>query len=288
MTIISTIGMIFRSFFLSLSFLSRFCLDTEVYDPKDKIWKYYTIFYPLCAIIICIMPLLLSLFAPYLLNEKYLSEKALLTALLSSIIYLSTYYYITRAMHFDGFCDVADCLMAVGDKGKRLSALKDSNIGVGALCSGVLLLLFKFIILVAIFLSFNNELAFVFIAFSVIISRSFVVLFSATSKSIYKDNANKNISFATLNLPQFRNFFIGLILFTIPLATLILFFFPKFWELLKIYFFLAILTQFILMSIVNNKAKKAIGGVNGDFLGYFIELSEVSTLIIPLIASHLL
>ena len=286
---------ILKSLGLAFSFLSGIPSSNKILRQNDPAWKYYTIFYPFCGAIIgyiCIV--ITQLISSHLIFfEKTNIPTSILPSCLKAIIFLCSYYYMTRAMHFDGFCDVADALMAIGDEKKRLKALKDSCIGVGGLCAGILLLLFKFVLLSIIF-NFNNIETFknqagYFIITSLIFSRNLVVLFSALAPSMYKNNPDKkNISSSTSELTQLRNFILGAIFFSLPSIILLI---SHYSLTFSNYFtlFLIIIAQLLLMIILSYKAKKYFKGINGDFLGCFIELSELLSFIsiIYLITKHL-
>ena len=291
MKLVRFIMTIFKSLLLAFSFMTRIPTGSKILEKDDPAWKYYTIFYPLCGAAVGYICLLLVCLITYevdfLIFNQYYNNYYVFFPVMNATLFLIFYYYMTRAMHLDGFCDVADALMAVGDKEKRRAILKDSCIGVGALCSGVLLIVLK-VILISMIFFFDIKGYFVlnFILLSVILSRTLVVLFSAFAKSIYDDNDKKNTSFSTLQLPQLRNFIIGSLLFFIPF---ILYIFNS-WELTPIELIILLakylIPQLILMATLYYKANKAFGGINGDVLGCFIESSEVLSLFVSVFIIH--
>ncbi len=298
MKLVRFIMTIFKSLLLAFSFMTRIPTGSKVLAKDDPAWKYYTIFYPLCGAAvgyICLFLVKMVTYNLYFVHLNYAtsysaSNTYLFYPVMSATLFLVFYYYMTRAMHLDGFCDVADALMAVGDQEKRRAILKDSCVGVGALCSGVLLILLKIILLSMIFyLTFEWYFcgqASIFILLSLILSRTLVVLFSTFAKSIYDGNDKKNTSFSTLQLPQLRNFVVGSLLFFTPFVIYIF----NSWELTptELIILLAkyLIPQLILMAILYYKSIKAFGGVNGDVLGCFIESSEVLSLFVTVFIIH--
>jgi adenosylcobinamide-GDP ribazoletransferase len=66
-----------------------------------------------------------------------------LPALLAAVIVVGLWLLLTGALHFDGFCDVADAALASAPASERRRIARDPGIGAFALAAGGLLLLVK-------------------------------------------------------------------------------------------------------------------------------------------------
>jgi adenosylcobinamide-GDP ribazoletransferase len=61
----------------------------------------------------------------------------------SNFYYVAVLEWLTRMLHFDGFCDCCDAFSAIAEKEKRLQIMKDPHVGSSAVCGGGLLIMGK-------------------------------------------------------------------------------------------------------------------------------------------------
>lgn len=70
--------------------------------------------------------------------------------LIRAAMVLLAWLVLTGALHFDGFCDMADAALAPRTHEERRRIAKDPNVGSFALAAGVMLLLIKFALLASL------------------------------------------------------------------------------------------------------------------------------------------
>lgn len=140
-----------KGLLLSFQFFSRIPINIPI-DFNEKNIKYSIFFLPLVGGIIGGGGGLI-----YFLLRPYSELIASFLALLTTII-------LTGALHIDGLSDTLDGFMSNRDKEKTLEIMRDSRIGAFGVLSIVLILLFKFILIlsiedlpIAIILSFANS-----------------------------------------------------------------------------------------------------------------------------------
>jgi adenosylcobinamide-GDP ribazoletransferase len=63
---------------------------------------------------------------------------------IASAVAVALFLLISGAHHFDGLLDLGDGLMAHGDRGKRVRALTDRNVGAGGIAAGIAVSLLLF------------------------------------------------------------------------------------------------------------------------------------------------
>lgn len=124
----------FFGFILALSFLTRFPIKPKCLDD-DFVWKWSVAFYPFCGYILGFFAV-----APIFLVIYFFRSLYNLPLLLFSIFYyVAVLEWLTRMLHFDGFCDCCDAFTAVVSKERRLEIMKDPHVGSSALGGAVLL-----------------------------------------------------------------------------------------------------------------------------------------------------
>jgi adenosylcobinamide-GDP ribazoletransferase len=128
----------FFGFILALSFLTRFPVKPK-YLEDDFVWKWSVAFYPVCGYLLgfcAVAPIFLSVYF-------FRSLFNLPLMIFSSFYYVAVLEWLTRMLHFDGFCDCCDAFSAIADKEKRLTIMKDPHVGSSAVCGGGLLIMGK-------------------------------------------------------------------------------------------------------------------------------------------------
>ncbi len=259
----------FHGLLLAISFLTRLPFKTPQYDNKS-VWQWSIVFYPICGFIISLISLL-----PFIIFFKtnsinYLDPIA--PIFISALAYLAISEWMTRMLHFDGFCDCMDSFSAMTDsKERRLEIMKDPHVGSSALGGGIILLLSKYC---AVYYLMLNSLILWNISFEILIialiatsgfARFAIVFLATIGKYPRKDGTAATV---VGKIP---------VLFTfLSLMTLypIIPFFGGYTFLL----FLAITTLLVLFW--KRKSSQMLGGVTGDVLGATCETVEVFLLLV--------
>lgn len=124
-----------HGFFLALSFLSR--IPVSCGFPEDqKVWRWSFAFHPFCGVILGSIAA-----APTVIVWKFLPAAATLM-FLSVFYYMAILEWITRFLHFDGFCDCCDSFTSMSaTPERRLEIMKDPHAGPAAIgAAGILLI----------------------------------------------------------------------------------------------------------------------------------------------------
>jgi len=183
-----------------------------------------------------------------------ISQIILLEEIYSFVVILFI-YLLTGLIHVDGLADLFDGLIAHGS----IDAMKDTNVGVGALFS----LIFYFL---ALYISIKNligiNLVFIFI-FAEMMAKISMVNLAFFGKSIHEGMGSlfiKKISYRDIILSY---------LFVLP--------FIYIWGIKTlIYIVLLFLVDLIIIAICN----KNFGGINGDVLGAGNEIGRLLMLMV--------
>ncbi|WP_068615497.1 adenosylcobinamide-GDP ribazoletransferase [Paenibacillus tuaregi] len=120
-----------HAFLAAFQFLSRFPVRTEL-DFTPELLKRSTRYYPMVGAAIGVVLSLISC----LLAQ-------VLPGLVSAVIVLIVWVYLTGGLHLDGWMDTADGLLSYRSRDKMLEIMKDSRVGAMGVIACVLLLLLK-------------------------------------------------------------------------------------------------------------------------------------------------
>ncbi len=233
-----------KGLILSLQFFSRIPINIKV-DFKDKNIKYSVFFLPLVgAIIGGLGGLVYYLISPY--NKLIASFLALLTTIVA-----------TGGLHLDGISDTCDGFFSNRDKEKTLEIMRDSRIGAFGVISLVLLILFKFILIMSI----ENLPLFLILSFA---NSRLVVSYIISYKKVARNNGLGSL-FHKSNPKKFM-----LISGIIYIAILIL---------LDIRYLIPLLITFLGAEYISHISYKKIDGLTGDVYGAIIELGEAISLL---------
>lgn len=232
-----------KGFILSLQFFTRFPINIAV-DFNRKNIGYSIIFLPLVgAIIGSLAAFVYIVFRPY--NKLVAGFLTLLTTIIA-----------TGALHLDGLSDTFDGFFSNQNKDKTLEIMKDSRIGAFGVLGIVLLILFKFILIISI-----DKLP-LGIILSLVNSR-FVVSRIISYKKAAKTEGLGNL-FHKTNSKKAIN--ISLFLYIIILL------------IFNIKYLLPLAMTFLLGEYISSLSYEKINGLTGDVHGAIIELGEVISL----------
>nr|WP_300003555.1 adenosylcobinamide-GDP ribazoletransferase [Tissierella sp.] len=232
-----------KGLILSLQFFTRIPINIAV-DFNSKNIKYSIFFLPLVGGIIGGLGALVY----YILVPKNLLIAGFMT-LLATIV-------LTGGLHLDGLSDTIDGFFSNRSKEKVLEIMQDSRIGAFGVLGIVLLVLFKFILIIsikdlplAIILSFINS--------RLIASR--MIVYKKTAKEeglgkMFRDSNPKNLVFLSTLIYI-------VVLFIVDNSLLYPF-----------------AMTYLMAEYITYIANKKIGGLTGDVYGAIIELGDVVSL----------
>lgn len=234
-----------KGLILSLQFFTRIPINISI-DFNGKNIKYSIFFLPLVGGLIGALGGLI-----YYLTSPYNNLIAGFLTLLVTII-------LTGGLHLDGLSDTFDGFLSNKDKKRILEIMEDSRIGAFGVLSMVLLILFKFILIIsmenlpiAIVLSFANS--------RLVVGR--IISYKKTAKvdglgSIFHNSNPKNL----------------IIISTIIYITILF--------LLDGRYIIPLIITFLAGEYITYISYKKIGGLTGDVYGAIIELGDVISLLV--------
>ncbi|MFW6266507.1 MAG: adenosylcobinamide-GDP ribazoletransferase [Halanaerobiales bacterium] len=247
-----------RHFAFALTFLTRIPFAVEIeYDDSlpSKSMSYYPLVGGIIGIILFTVDYLLQQFLP---------------AGVFNVLLLILLVYLTGGLHLDGFIDTADGVFSARKKDKMLEIMHDSLIGAFGAVALVLLLLFKYSLLLE--LSGGGRAP--VLVLMPIISRWFIVfaayryplaVSSKLGKGFNYHLGLKQLFMATVFLMIFTGLVIYFSAFTL-LTGLIIF--------LSCFLFTLIFTRWVI---------NLLGGLTGDIYGALNEIIEVLVLFVYII-----
>jgi adenosylcobinamide-GDP ribazoletransferase len=189
--------------------------------------------------------------------------------LISSVLGVLCLGVLTGAHEVDGFMDFCDGLMCPGDASAKLSAMKDSALGVGGVFGGVVLLLIQ---VGALSLLSQSLLVKAALSFEILGKLSMVFL------ARFSRPLSGSSSFPFSNALKGRQGALKL-LFASSLSVVLLFFLIGAERALILFFACIIFTYFL--SVTSNKL---FGGANGDVFGASNELVGTIALLLILVS----
>lgn len=233
-----------KGFILALQFFTRIPINMVV-DFNEKNIRYSVFFLPLVGLIIGSIGGLVY----YLISPYNLMVASFLTLLMTIIL--------TGGLHLDGLSDTFDGFFANRKKEETLEIMKDSRVGAFGVLSIVLIVLFKFILILNI-----SNLPLVF-ALSFANSRLINAWIISTKKpsrdkglgKMFKDSNPKKLTFLSGTI------YLGVLIF------------------LDFKYIIPLIINFLLGQYVSFVSYKKIGGLTGDVYGAIIELGEVISLL---------
>lgn len=233
-----------KGLILSLQFFTGIPINIPIEFTKENL-KYSVFFMPLVGIIIGgLSGLLYYLLAPYNLMI------ASFAALLATII-------LTGGLHLDGLSDTFDGFFSNRDKEETLEIMKDSRIGAFGVLSIVLIVLFKFVMILNI-----TDLPIV-LALSFANSRLVVSWIISTKKTARLKGLGQIFSESK---PKKLVILSGIIYCVIL-------------GFLNIKFLIPLFINFVLAQYISYISYKKIDGLTGDVYGSIIEIGEAVSLL---------
>ncbi|ACV24023.1 adenosylcobinamide-GDP ribazoletransferase [Methanocaldococcus fervens] len=246
----------FREFKALLSFFTRIPTYVEEFD-FERIANYFYL-----IVLIGYIFGIFSLIMGYVFNF-------LLPNLLAAVLILFFIEYLNGFHHIDGLIDFGDGWMAVGDKRKKLMAMKDRYIGCGGL----------------VFAVFINLLAVASISYILDINIFYLLAVEVCTKlgmlscSTFGNPLIEGTGRYFVKKSDEKFLTIGIIL-ALPLILI-------FDGIERKIIIIAIITAIISGLCMAKIAKKHFGGVNGDVLGASNEITRVVVLIAVIISTNL-
>jgi adenosylcobinamide-GDP ribazoletransferase len=284
-----------KAFLTALQFLTILPVRTK-HLVDDKTLQHSLIYYPIIGLIIMsvmtvvVVSLGMALFGYDTIASAWQFSESIITlgqsfevwqVMVLAVITLIGWVVLTGALHLDGFADSVDALIAghkvyvaAGDekahqqkRDKILNVMKDPNSGPMAVIALILLLLFKFCLITAVFVQSLQSFVYLsLILVSLVLARLFMavvlletpyakanglgkVLQSASKSKVY-------VSYAALVIALVLMLGNWLLLLFLGMAAIAIIF-----------------RQFCLASV---------GGVTGDLLGMQLEVYEVAALLLGL------
>lgn len=234
-----------KGLILSLQFFTRIPINISV-DFNQKNIRYSIFFMPLAgAITGGLGGLIYYLLVPY--NKLVASFLALLVTII-----------LTGGLHIDGLSDTFDGFMACKDKEETMKIMKDSRIGVFGVLSIILLLIFKFILIISI-----KNLP---LAMTLSFANSRLVLGPIIS---YKKTARSNgLGSLFHNSKPKKLIIISTIIYLIAVISL------------DIKYTIPLIVNYIVAEYISYISYKKIGGLTGDVYGAIIEIGDTVSLLL--------
>lgn len=249
-----------KALFIALGLLTRIPVPKTFHiteSDSEKLYGWSVLFYPLVGFIIGGLLVLIS----WCLSLFVLPSNGLLEA----AIILTIWVLITGALHLDGLADSADAwLGGYGDQQRTLEIMKDPYSGPAAVVILVLVLLLKFSTLVVV------EWQVLLIA--PVIARTSVMVLLATTSYVRIGGMGE---VAAKNLPKQTVWLSLLIILGLSVFLLQ----EKSWGLIIL---------FVLAYLLRRLMIKRLQGTTGDTAGAMIEVMEVSTLLVLILANTVL
>ncbi len=241
-----------KSIAVAFQMYSHIPIPSFEWDEKSR--RYALCFFPLVGAVIggaeCLWFYLAALLdAPVLIG----------TAVATAIPFL-----ITGGIHMDGFCDTVDALSSQASMEKKLEILKDPHSGAFAIIFSALYILLYF----AGWSSISSWVALVSVCVGFILSRALSGLAVATFKGARKEGMLQNLADTTAKKTLVISMFIYIAFCVASLVILC--------------GWLGLLTVcvnelvFLYYRIVSYKK---FGGITGDLAGWFLQLSELATIL---------
>lgn len=243
----------FKSLDVAFSMYSKIPMPRFNWASEDM--KYHLCFFPWVGAFIGLVE-----FIGFYFYKKYNLDSTLfyLLAIAFPII-------VTGGFHIDGYMDTMDAIHSYQDKEKKLEILKDPHIG----AFSVIMIILYFLLAIAFAFQIKKDFAAIIVAFSFFNSRCLsgisVVRFPKAKKNgmVYTESetGSKKIVFISLIIQFFIS--CGLMIY-----------FTNY-----IYGLVSIITMGLSFSYYYFMSKKNFGGITGDLSGFFVVLSELTSLI---------
>lgn len=239
-----------KRFILTLQFLTRIPINISI-DVKEEDFVKGVKFFPIVGLIIG----LINAFVYTVSSAAVPPSAAVILAVLSNIL-------VTGALHIDGLADTCDGIYSARSRDRMLEIMKDSRIGT----NGVVAIFFDLALRISILLSIGEVHIIRLLLLAPVLSRTFMVLLMHYSVYARAEGGLGNIFIGKVSLKDtITTVIIGVII-----------------SLLLSGYGAVIIIVFNLLLIVLYKAyiTSKLGGMTGDTLGAFNEITELAVIII--------
>ncbi len=213
---------------------------------------------------ICFFPLIGVVIAAVAYAWYWLAKECNLGVIMTSAILIALPILITGGIHVDGYMDTQDALNSYGSKEKKLQILKDPHIG----AFSVIMLLLYYVIAFGASTEINTEAQIISLGIGFVLSRSLSGLAIASFKSAKKEGML--YEFSDVSHQKIVRF---VLLFYVLICGILLF------QLHIISGLMILIGNAILFAYYRYKSYKEVDGITGDLAGWFLQLSELLTLL---------
>ncbi|MBR1537578.1 MAG: adenosylcobinamide-GDP ribazoletransferase [Treponema sp.] len=250
-----------NSIFLAFSTFS--VLPAPKTDWNEKNMRYMMCAFPFVGLVIAFFCALFY----------RLSVRVNLPLPLSALIFTFIPIFTSGGIHFDGFMDTIDALSSHASREKKLEILKDSHSGAFAILGCVIYILSFFVFSLLIFakIDFRNLLVLLSVFF---ISR----VLSAFAVATFPIAKNSGL-IHTFSSASHRKFTAVWCLFCLFSASFFAILFGRFLGIALVASSLSVFCWYFVIAVKN------FGGITGDTAGFFLQLCELSAVIVFAIAS---
>ena len=239
---------------LAIAFQMYSHIPIPSFEWDDKSRKYALCFFPLVGAVIGAVEFLWFYLASFI-DAPVLIGTAVATAIP---------FLITGCIHMDGFCDTEDALSSHADMERKLAILKDPHAGAFAIIFAALYILLYF----AGWSAVSSWKALDAVCIGFVLSRALSGLAVASFKGARKEGMLQDLADRTAKIPLKISMLIYIAFCAAALVILC--------GWLGILVLCVNELVFLYYRIV---AYKKFGGITGDIAGWFLQLSELATIL---------
>ena len=225
--------------------------------------KYALCFFPLVGAVIGALEIL------WMFLQHLIRCPSLLAAVIAAVIPV----LVTGAIHLDGFCDTVDALSSHQDRERMLEIMKDSHTGAFAVISVVLYM----VVYAAAFTGIVSYRSLWIVAFGFVLSRSLSALAVVMFRSA-KKNGMLNAFSGTAQ--GYRVMVTMVVCIVVSALFMIL--------LGGLRGVVALLVNLCLFAYYRFLSYRKFGGITGDLAGWFLQLSELGTVLSAALLTNLI
>jgi adenosylcobinamide-GDP ribazoletransferase len=238
-----------KNFILILQFMTRIPININLEVKREDFGK-SVVYFPLVGFIVGLFDLLVF----------YISSR-LFPPMISSVFVVLSHIVITGGLHLDGLGDTVDGIYSGRDKERILEIMKDSRTGTFGVLALIIILLFRFAILV----SLRGESLYRAVVIAPIIARTLMSLL------MYKrPYAREKQGLGDLFIGQITR---KTLIITLILGTIFTIIMGSYRGII------AMVVAVIFVLGFRSYVEKRIGGITGDILGASVEISEIIVLL---------
>lgn len=249
-----------KSLIIAFHTYSRIPMPKTTWD--DKSMKNAICFFPCVGIVIGFVELVLI----------QLSIKFDIPMILKGSICCVLPILITGGIHMDGFCDTTDAISSYQPRERKLEILKDSNAGAFAIIYAVV----WFILYFASWCCINTFGACLAVSIGFVMSRAL----SAFGVAIFKQARDKGMLKSYADKSDKNALKIAMIIVVVICMVCLLLF-------AKVLGVAVVIVQLLSFLYYRYRAYKEFGGITGDTAGWFLQIAELTSVLIVTVLSAL-